>query len=210
MALEEIDCPKSRTVSSVGVGAVPGPRALSPPGRRISGANGSASTNATASATATSTATDTAAATATASTANPTASSADGSGERKRVSASLSPPKLRAGAGGKSAAGGNRPAAVEAAAAAAAVRRLYRVREAGGVQATRTPDIMAPAVDVLGAGTSFYGSAEVGLGWECCTDTRAEKQMAFHEMKNRNRGQVCVGNVALMFILEQEKTNGLP
>ena len=35
------------------------------------------------------------------------------------------------------------------------------MREAGGVQATRTPDIAAPAADVLEAGTAFYGSAEV-------------------------------------------------
>lgn len=51
--------------------------------------------------------------------------------------------------------------AVEAAAAAASVRRLYRVREEGGVEARRTPDIMAPAVDLIEAGTAFYGKAEV-------------------------------------------------
>lgn len=53
--------------------------------------------------------------------------------------------------------------AVEAAAAAASVRRLYRVREEAGVEATRTPDIVAPAVDLIEAGTAFYGKAEVCL-----------------------------------------------
>ena len=76
------------------------------------------------------------------------------------MSASLSPPKLRAGAGKAAAA----VAKKSATAAAAAVRRLYRVREAGGVQATGTPDIMAPIMDVLEAGTAFYGSAEVRSG----------------------------------------------
>jgi len=51
--------------------------------------------------------------------------------------------------------------AAEEAAAAASVRRLYRVREEAGVEATRTPDIIAPAVDVIPVGTAFYGKAEV-------------------------------------------------
>lgn len=51
--------------------------------------------------------------------------------------------------------------AAEAAAAAASVRRLYRVREEGGVEATRTPDLMAPTVDLIEAGAAFYGKAEV-------------------------------------------------
>lgn len=54
--------------------------------------------------------------------------------------------------------------AAEAAAAAASVRRLYRVREDKGVEATRTPDIVAPAADTIPAGTAFYGKAEVGVG----------------------------------------------
>lgn len=77
------------------------------------------------------------------------------------MSASLSPQKMRAGAG-KSAA-----AKKSATAAAAAVRRLYRVRVEGGVQATRTPDIMAPIVDLVGEGTAFYGNAEVRVGVGC-------------------------------------------
>lgn len=51
--------------------------------------------------------------------------------------------------------------AAEAAAVAASVRRLYRVREESGVEATRTPDIIAPAADLIEAGTAFYGKAEV-------------------------------------------------
>lgn len=52
--------------------------------------------------------------------------------------------------------------AAEAAAAAASVRRLYRVREEAGVEATKTPDIVAPAADHIEAGAPFYGKAEVG------------------------------------------------
>lgn len=51
--------------------------------------------------------------------------------------------------------------AAEAAAVVASVRRLYRVREESGVEATRTPDIIAPAADLIEAGTAFYGKAEV-------------------------------------------------
>lgn len=51
--------------------------------------------------------------------------------------------------------------AAEAAAVAASVRRLYRVREESGVEATRTPDIIAPAADMIEAGIAFYGKAEV-------------------------------------------------
>eukprot|EP00752_Nemacystus_decipiens_P005964 g5386.t1 len=56
--------------------------------------------------------------------------------------------------------------AAEAAAVAASVRRLYRVREESGVEATRTPDIVAPAVDHIEAGTAFYGKAEVVKHYE--------------------------------------------
>ena len=180
MALEEIDCPKSRVVSSVGVGLA-GPRAVSPPGRaRISRAHSTAGVTANAAgadvrnaaaAAATAATTSASAADATATDSAITASnpgtslspSKDAtkaviSGGMKSRSASLSPPKLRAGAS-KITAGKK-----EAAAAAAAVRRLYRVREAGGVQATRTPDIVAPTIDVIQAGTAFYGIAEVGSG----------------------------------------------
>lgn len=51
--------------------------------------------------------------------------------------------------------------AAEAAAVAASVRRLYRVREESGVEATRTPDIISPPADLIEAGTAFYGKAEV-------------------------------------------------
>ena len=37
------------------------------------------------------------------------------------------------------------------------------MREESGVEATRTPDIIAPAIDLIEAGTAFYGKAEV-----CC------------------------------------------
>lgn len=50
---------------------------------------------------------------------------------------------------------------VEAAAAAAAVHRLYRVREGKGVGATKTPDIVATPLDLMEAGTVFFGKAEV-------------------------------------------------
>eukprot|EP00904_Undaria_pinnatifida_P008907 jgi/Undpi1/5146/HiC_scaffold_19.g08497.m1 len=123
MALEEIDCPKSRVVSSVGVGLA-GPRAVSPPGRaRISRAH---------------------------STAGVTANAA-GADVRNAAAAAATAATTSAS---------------EAAAAAAAVRRLYRVREAGGVQATRTPDIVAPTIDVIQAGTAFYGIAEVVKHYE--------------------------------------------
>ncbi|CAN0085822.1 unnamed protein product, partial [Scytosiphon promiscuus] len=56
--------------------------------------------------------------------------------------------------------------AAEAAAVAASVRRLYRVREDKGVEAIRTPDIVAPAADTIPVGTAFYGKAEVVKHYE--------------------------------------------
>lgn len=71
------------------------------------------------------------------------------------MSASRSPPKPR------TARAASMISAAEAKAAAAAVQRLYRVRDSAGVRLTRTPDVEAPAVETMGAGTAFYGKAEV-------------------------------------------------
>lgn len=109
-ALEEIDCPKGRTVSSAGLEHEP--PVASVPWSEVNGDPGGEGAN-------------------------------DGDcSPTKEPTASAR-------------------TAAEAAAAAASVRRLYRVREAGGVVGTKTPDIVSSGVDLLKAGESFYGKAEV-------------------------------------------------
>ncbi|CAN0563269.1 unnamed protein product, partial [Ectocarpus sp. 12 AP-2014] len=131
-AFEEVECPKSRVVSSVGV-----PEHTAEPPT-------SSATVEAADATA----------------ANGTAATASTGGGRSRRSGSSSPSKMR------DAKVVDKIRAAEAAAAAASVRRLYRVREEAGVEATKTPDIVAPAADCIEAGAAFYGKAEVVKHYE--------------------------------------------
>ncbi|CAM9171242.1 unnamed protein product [Ectocarpus sp. 12 AP-2014] len=131
-AFEEVECPKSRVVSSVGV-----------PEHTAEPPTYSATVEA-----------------ADATAANGTAATASTGGGRSRRSGSSSPSKMR------DAKVVDKIRAAEAAAAAASVRRLYRVREEAGVEATKTPDIVAPAADCIEAGAAFYGKAEVVKHYE--------------------------------------------
>lgn len=110
--LEEVDCPKGRTVSSAGLEHEP--PAVSVPWSEVNGDTGG-----------------------------------QGAHDHDSSPTKESTTSVRT--------------AAEAAAAAASVRRLYRVREAGGVVGTKTPDIVSSGVDLLKAGESFYGKAEVWI-----------------------------------------------
>eukprot|EP00903_Cladosiphon_okamuranus_P018091 g16649.t1 len=133
-AFEEVECPKSTVVSSVGV---PEPPPAPTPSAEAAAAAG-----------------------------DTPAGSRDIVGTE--TSPSLSPSKTKRSTSPSKQRNSkmDKKKAAEAAAVAASVRRLYRVREKSGVEATRTPDIIAPAADLIEAGTAFYGKAEVVKHYE--------------------------------------------